>query len=53
MKKLEEGAINGMLAALEDPYTSYFNVEDHNAELPEDFHEEFIKSLVYIGYFHS
>ena len=32
---------------------SYFNVEDHNAELPEDFHEEFIKSLVYIGYFHS
>ncbi len=28
MEKVEEGAINGMLKALEDPYTNYFNKSD-------------------------
>ena len=29
MEKLEEGAIRGMLEALEDPYTNYFNVNEN------------------------
>ena len=27
----------------------YYNMDDHNEELPKNFHEDFIKSLVYIG----
>ncbi len=34
-EKLVEGAINGMLEALEDPYTSYFNKEDSEQFLIE------------------
>lgn len=49
MKKLEEGAINGMLAALEDPYTSYFNVEDTENFLTET-EGEYEGIGVYIAY---
>ena len=35
MKTLEEGAIRGMLEALDDPYTSYFNVSETEEFLME------------------
>lgn len=35
MEKLEEGAIRGMLEALEDPYTNYFNVNETKEFLME------------------
>lgn len=35
MEKLEEGAINGLLDALGDPYTSYFNKSDTESFLME------------------
>ena len=35
IEKLQEGAINGMLSALEDPYTSYFNKSDTENFLTE------------------
>ena len=35
IEKLEEGAINGMLEALDEPYTSYFNESDTESFLTE------------------
>lgn len=35
IEKLEDGAINGMLSALKEPYTSYFNVEQTEEFLTE------------------
>lgn len=35
MEELEEGAIRGMLDALEDPYTSYFNTSETESFLTE------------------
>lgn len=63
MKKLEEGAIRGMLEALEDPYTSYFDMaqtdtflketegeyEGVGLYLAEDFQKNMIVVLTPIG----
>lgn len=49
MEKLEEGAINGMLDALDDPYTSYFNLNDTENFLTET-EGEYDGIGVYIAY---
>lgn len=49
MEKIEEGAINGMLKALDDPYTNYFNKTEAENFLMETTEGEYTGIGIYMS----